>query len=60
VRLTPHFFLARRLQGPGVNAHPVRDGLRAIISRFAPADPLGRHAGDEPPLRSELFNADQM
>ncbi len=34
--------------------------LRGLVARLRRPDPLGRYAGEEPPLRSALFNADQM
>ena len=34
--------------------------LLEITARFRRVDPLGKYADDEPPLRSELFSADQM
>ncbi len=34
--------------------------LLAITARFGRADSLGKYADEEPPLRSELFSADQM
>ena len=34
--------------------------LLEITARFGHADPLGKYADEEPPLRSELFSADQM
>ena len=34
--------------------------LLEITARFGRADSLGKYADDEPPLRSELFSADQM
>ena len=34
--------------------------LPAIAARFGRADALDKYADEEPPLRSELFSADQM
>ena len=34
--------------------------LLALASRFGRADSFGKYADEEPPLRSELFSADQM
>ena len=38
----------------------VIERLRSLVARLHRPDPLGRYAGEEPPLRSALFNADQM
>ena len=34
--------------------------LLALAARFGRADSFGKYADEEPPLRSELFSADQM
>ena len=34
--------------------------LLAVASRFGRADTLDKYTGEEPPLRAELFSADQM
>ena len=36
------------------------DRLLAITARFGRADSYTKYVGEEPPLRSELFSADQM
>src|SRR6185437_8085900 len=38
----------------------VIERLRGVVARLRRPDPLGKYAGGEPPLRSALFNADQM
>ena len=43
-----------------VSERTIFERLLAITARFGRADPLRKYADEEPPLRSELFSADQM
>ena len=43
-----------------VGGRTIFERLLEITARFGRADSLGKYAEDEPPLRSELFSADQM
>ncbi len=43
-----------------VSERTIFERLLAITARFGRADPLGKYADEEPPLRSELLSADQM
>ena len=43
-----------------ISLRTVRERLGAITARFGGAHSPGKYADEEPPLRSELFNADQM
>jgi cyclic beta-1,2-glucan synthetase len=43
-----------------VSKRTVFDRLLEITARFGRPDPLRKYADEEPPLRSELFGADQM
>ncbi len=45
-----------------MNASPqtIFERLLALATRFGRADSFGKYADEEPPLRSELFSADQM
>ncbi len=42
------------------SSRTIFERLLEIPARFGRADSLWKHADEEPPLRSELFNADQM
>ncbi len=43
-----------------VGKRTIFERLLAITAHFGRADSLGKYAHEEPPLRSELFSADQM
>ena len=43
-----------------VSKRTIFERLLAITARFGRTDSLGKYADEEPPLRSELFSADQM
>ena len=49
----------RREEGK-VSKRTIFERLLEITARFGRADSLGKYADEEPPLRSELFSADQM
>ena len=43
-----------------LNSKTIRGTLLHLRARLFGNDPAQKYAGDEPPLRSELFSADQM
>ena len=43
-----------------VSGQTIFERLLAITARFGRADSFRKYADEEPPLRSDLFNADQM